>query len=121
MRTSRGRSRADRAALHELFGDAVIVNDQRRRDSTLLPVLVVIDLDDVDPATVRQRDRLSVPNRVPVIDDDPYLSTCHVYEAKPWHDTTILTQKLLRAPRRARKLRARAQFVLATPRKEGER
>jgi hypothetical protein len=32
-----------------------------------------------------------------------------------------LTQKLLRAPRRARKLRARAQFVLATPRKEGER
>ena len=120
MRTSRGRSRADRAALHELFGDAVIVNDQRRRDSTLLPVLVVIDLDDVDPATVRQRDRLSVPNRVPVIDDDPYLSTCHVYEAKPWHNT-ILTQKLLRAPRRARRLCARAQFVLATPREEGER
>lgn len=71
--------------LHELFRDAAVVHDQGRRDAALLPV-VVVDLDDVHPATVGQRCGLAVRNRVPVVDDDPYLSACHVNETKPGHN-----------------------------------
>jgi hypothetical protein len=63
--------------------DAPIVYDQGGSDAAVFAVLfVVVDLDHSDVASVRQRDRVTVADRVASVGDDRYFSTGHVDEAE---------------------------------------
>jgi hypothetical protein len=66
-----------------VFRNAAVVYDEGGSDAAGFAVLfVVVDLDDSDAAPVRQRDRVTVADRVACVSDDPYFSTGHVDEAE---------------------------------------
>src|SRR5690349_16326410 len=69
----------------ELFGDAAVVDDERRGHVALAAVLVVVHLDDLDLRAVGKGDDVAFADRVALVRDDADLAAGHVDQAEPRH------------------------------------